>query len=404
MTSFNNQPSIETDEKIFEKILFEKKSVGYYDLPFQDISTIESFPKTIHHAHIAVIGIGGSSLGAFAIYDFLLSSCAFEKSLHFFESTDPTDIASKTSALNLQKTFFIVVSKSGTTLETVSILKYIASVIRLDKSNCAIISEEKSVLSDFGRKNKMQCFCIPENVGGRFSVFSAAGLVPLALVGVDIKSLLLGAQESYESFFSQGETYKYIMNKARFIAENRHRYPIHVLFSYSSALAGFNKWFVQLWGESLGKVDCFGNKQPFTPVGLIGPVDQHSFLQLIMEGHHDKLVTFVKISNFNNDTPIPSNTLLGYEALDYLDGYTFAEIINMQADSIVEAISSTIDTPVDVITVEKHDAFSIGKLMFTYQLLTSVTGQFVGVDTYNQPGVELGKQILKIKLQKESNT
>ena len=395
---------IKSNEAIFEEIKEEVKEIGYYDLPLQDTTAIKEFAKTIKQKNIAIIGIGGSTLGTIAIYDFLKKSNTYSRYLDFFESTDPMDIKEKLSRLELKDTLFIVISKSGTTIETISIFKYLSSQITVDSSNCVIVSEAESKLSSFALKHNIKTFEIPKNVGGRFSVFSAVGLVPLAIVGIDIDKLLAGAREVRDSFFSQGEYYAPTMEKARFLVENKNRFNINVLFSYSTALEGFNKWYVQLWGESLGKINVNNTKQSHTPIGLIGPVDQHSFLQLIAEGKRDKTVTFIKINNFQDSTTIPLNTLDGFEDLQYIDGLEFSQLIEHQANATIQAIEELKDIPCDVITIEKQDEYNIAKLMFNYQLLTSIVGKFVQINTYDQPGVEAGKIILKNKLKKIAST
>ena len=265
----------------------------------------------------------------------------------------------------------------------------------IGKSNCVIISESDSILTAFANKNNIKTFDIPKNVGGRFSVFSNVGLLPLAIVGIDIKELLNGAKEVKDSFFNQKEYYKEIFEKARFLVENKKRFNINVVFSYSSSLEGFNKWYVQLWGESLGKLNINQTKQSLTPIGLIGPVDQHSFLQLIVEGNRNKTVTFIKVEDYEDETIIPSNSLDGFDDLSYINNLKFEDLIQAQADATIQAISDLKDIPYDVITLAKVNERSIAKLMFTFQLLTSVVGKFVQINTYDQPGVEAGKIILK---------
>jgi len=127
-------------------------------------------------------------------------------------------------------------------------------------------------------------------------------------------------------------------------------------------------------------------------------VDQHSFLQLIAEGKRDKTVTFIKVADFQDETKIPSNTLDGFEGLEYVDNLTFAKLIDEQANATIESLKKLGDIPHDVITINRVDEYNIAKLMYSYQLLTSVVGKFVQINTYNQPGVESGKQILKEKL------
>ncbi|RYA23149.1 glucose-6-phosphate isomerase [Malaciobacter halophilus] len=389
---------IKSSQTIFDYVKDEITKIGYYSLPFQDTSKIKEYAKQVSKKHIAIVGIGGSTLGTFAIYQFLKRTKEFDKKLHFFETTDPTDIKQRVKKLDLEDTLFLIISKSGTTIETISIFKYLASLVTIDAKNCAIISEEDSKLTSFAKKQNMTTFDIPKNVGGRFSVFSTVGLVPLAILGVNIDNLLKGAKEVHNSFFKQKGYYETIMEKARFMVENKNRFNINVVFSYSASLEGFNKWYIQLWGESLGKININGTKQALTPIGLIGPVDQHSFLQLIAEGKRDKTVTFIKVADFQDETKIPSNTLDGFEELEYVDNLTFAKLIDEQANATIESLKQLGDIPHDVITINRVDEYNIAKLMYSYQLLTSVVGKFVQINTYNQPGVESGKQILKEKL------
>ena len=393
----NFNPKI-SDNEIFEGLKEEKRSIGYYDLPFQDISSVKEYAKSVKQKDIAVIGIGGSTLGTYAIYSFLIRSNNFTKKLHFFESTDPIDINSRIEKLDLNNTLFIVVSKSGTTLETISVFKYLCSKTTIDKTNCLTITESDSKLKAFSKANEIKSFEIPKNVGGRFSVFSNVGLVPLAIIGVDIEALLLGTKDTYKSFFEQENLYTELMVKARFMTEYKHKFNNNVVFSYASELEGFNKWYVQLWGESLGKIDNDKTNQGLTPIGLLGPVDQHSFLQLIIEGRRDKTVTFIKIKNFLDDSKIPDIKLKGLEELDYINNLKFSELINHQADSTIKAVHDLSDIPCDTITIEKVDEYNLGKLMFSYELLTSIVGKFLYINTYDQPGVESGKIILKKKL------
>ncbi len=396
MHYFKNFYQIRSNEYILDKLKKEQESIGYYKLPFNDTTEIKEFADSVNRQTVVVIGIGGSSLGASAIYDFLKRKNNLKKRLIFLETTDPIDINSKLDSLNLDNTLFIVISKSGTTVETIAILKYLSSKVELNKSNLVVISETNTPLHKYAKEIEAKFFEVPKNVGGRFSVFSAVGLVPLATIGVDIDNMLNGAKKVYNNFFKKQKEYDILMEKARFIVENKNRFNINVIFSYLSALEGFNKWYVQLWAESLGKININGTRQGLTPIGLVGPIDQHSFLQLIMEGKRDKTVTFIKVADFEEKIVIPKNSPIS--ELDYLEGISFSKLIDMQADATIEAISKEEDIPYDVITIDKVDEYNIAELMFTYELLVSIIGTFMQINTYDQPGVESGKIILKEKL------
>ena len=393
----NFNPTV-SDEVVFSEILKEKESIGYYELVNQDSSHFKEYAKSVDKKNIVVVGIGGSTLGTYAIYKFLKHSKQLSKKLCFLETTDPIELQSKLEAIELEDSLFVIISKSGTTIETMAIFKYIHSLVKIDKTNTVVVTESDSKLNMYAQANGMKSFEIPKNVGGRFSVLSAVGLLPLALVGIDIDKLLNGAKEVYESFFTRGLHYKKILKKARFFVEYKNKFNINVVFSYSSRLEGFNKWYIQLWGESLGKIDINKTSQGLTPVGIIGPIDQHSFLQLIVEGKRDKTVTVIKIDDFDNNLKIPDVKLQHLESVDYINSLEFSKLINMQADATIEAINELKDIPCDVITINKVDEQSIASLMYEYELLTSVCGRLMYINTYDQPGVESGKIILKKRL------
>jgi len=397
--SDNYNPSI-SDTKLFNEIVKEKESIGYYNLVHQDTTSFKEYAATVKQKHIVVIGIGGSTLGTYAIYKFLKHSRDLAKKLFFLETTDPIDIESKLDGVDLEDALFVVISKSGTTVETISIFKYINTLVKIDKNNTVIVTEFDSKLNAYAQIHGMKRFEIPKDVGGRFSVFSAVGLLPLALVGIDIDALLAGAKKMHDSFFAKEKIYANILKKARFFVEHNTKYNINVVFSYSSRLEGFNKWYIQLWGESLGKRDEKNIHQGLTPVGIIGPIDQHSFLQLIVEGKRDKTVTVIKVQDFENSLKIPAVTLEGLEELDYLNDLEFSKLINMQADATIEVLNTLGDIPCDVIAIDSISESAIAELMYEYELLTSVCGKFMYINAYNQPGVESGKIILKAKLHK----
>jgi glucose-6-phosphate isomerase len=384
---------IKSNSDIFDRINAERESIGYYNLPHQDTTEIKNYAKSISKKHIVVLGIGGSSLGARAIYEFLLPSANYTKDLLFLETIDPLKINHCLKRVDLNDTQFLVISKSGNTIETISIFKYLNSLVEINNTNCTIISESKSNLTQFAKDNNIKSFDLAENVGGRFSVFSVVGLLPLAMVGVDIDNLLNGCKRVSKSFFDKAGYCDPILEKARFLVENKTRFHTNVIFSYSSTLESFNKWYVQLWAESLGKVNINGTRQGLTPIGLVGPVDQHSFLQLIMEGVRDKTVTFIKINDLKDNSIIPANAESKFDILNlqYAENISFNELLNKQADATIQSIQEQDNIPCDVISIRTVDEFNIGSLMFTYQLLTSCIGAFLQINTYDQPGVEYGK-------------
>jgi glucose-6-phosphate isomerase len=389
------------EQKAFEAIKKEQETIGYYALPEQDINPILEYCSALSEEveTIAVIGIGGSSLGAKAVYEFIKPVKDLPRKLYFFESTDPINITDLLSKFDVNKTHFLVISKSGSTVETFSIYKYIYS-LQSDPSAYTFITDPGSPLEKYAKETNASILHLPDNVGGRFSVLSTVGLVPLAMCGIDIKSLLDGARSIKNSFFDHGYIRDILLSKAVYYAKNHAQYNINCIFAYSETLKYFCQWYVQLWGESLGKHQRHSAFHVgLTPIGLIGPKDQHSFLQLIMEGTRDKSVTFIKIEDFHDSTSIPDVTFSYLESLDTLNNLPFSQLINMQCDSVIEALLDQKTIPLDTIAIQSVTEDNIGSLMFYYELLTSLVGELIDVNTYDQPGVEAGKIILKKKLQ-----
>lgn len=393
-------------KSLLEKIAKEQEEIGYYKLPDQDTSAIVEYAQSLDKSieTVAVIGIGGSSLGAKAVYEFLKPVKKLQRRLYFFESTDPINIESQLEKIDMEKCHVLVISKSGTTVETMAIFKYIYS---LDSSSerYTFISEDGSKLDKFAKSVGINRFHLQESVGGRFSVLSVVGLLPLALSGVDIVALLQGAAKIKESFFNDGYIKELLVNKASFYAKNHAIYNINCLFAYSETMRYFIQWYVQLWGESLGKKQRNSAfNVGLTPIGLIGPKDQHSFLQLIMEGTRDKSITFIEIADFQNELEIPDISLEYLEEMDLLNGVKFSELISMQSQSVLEALLEEGDIPIDEIIIDRVDEASMGELIYYYELLTSLVGELIDVNTYDQPGVEAGKIILKEKLQQRKKS
>lgn len=412
MISFHTSYAKVDSSSVLEAIKAESSSgaSGYYKLPF-DTQALESalaystreyfFPIT----DLVIIGVGGSSLGVRAVQAALGHSCKHSsRRVHFLEHTDPFETSRVLESIALQNTHFLLISKSGTTIESISLVKFLITHFDLlssaNKQHLACITDSGSPLESFAKAQGLECFTIPANVGGRFSVLSLVGLVPLSLLGLDISALLQGARAMMESFFAGKEGH--IIDKAAFLAKHHKQYPISVLFSYGSVFSELNRWFVQLWGESLGKHNAQGEQVGLTPVGLVGSIDQHSFLQLIVQGARDKVVSFLSLSDecdkvdSSEDSGfiVPHCHLAGLESTDFVNGTPFLRLLNLQKQATLETLES-LAIPTDSIVLERLDAWHIGALVVYFELLTSCTGVLLGVNAYDQPGVEFGKQRLR---------
>jgi len=390
--------------EILAKLERERESIGYYSLPFDKkiVTELDKYQERdlTKIKNIVVIGIGGSSLGAKAV-DGAIKHTKETKKLIFLENSDPLNLVDSLKDVTKENSLFIVISKSGSTMETISIFKFILNRYELDldknRDSLIVITDLDSPLSKFAKKHSIAEFNIYPNVGGRFSVLSAVGLVPLALAGYDVKALLDGAKEFLNSFFERKELS--LLDRAFSFVENQERAPINILFSYSTLLKEFSSWYVQLWGESLGKIDKNNKSVGLTPICLIGSTDQHSFLQLIIEGPKDKKLTFIKVKDFGCDIEIPNITIENIEKTDYINGVKFETLINAQCDATLESIvESGVD--VDLIEIDSLNEKTLGEMIIYFELLTSSVGILLDVNTYNQPGVELGKVKLVEKFKK----
>ncbi len=416
MIQYERYTNVEIDEEksrllmnAFGSMIREKESgvSGYYNLPDDSINLLKEVENYIisedgvyqSAENIVVIGIGGSSLGTKAINSMLKHKYKNIKNLLFLENPDPVKISEIFSRIKKENSIFIVISKSGGTVETISIFKTVIAHFDIDlngvdKKRVMAITDDGSPLCKFADFYGIKTFVIPKNVGGRFSVLSAVGVVPLGLAGYDVKSLLKSAKAMLKRFFDSKE--EHIGLKALFCVVEK--YPVNVLFSYANCMEDFSKWFVQLWAESLGKIDKNGKHSGLTPVAHTGSVDQHSFLQLIMQGPRDKTVTFIKVEDFENDLRIPDISLKNIEKTDYINSHSFNELINAECDATKESLVLE-NIPVDTITLDKISEENIGEMLMYFELLTSYTGLLFGINTYNQPGVENGKKILVKKFE-----
>lgn len=398
-------------DAVYEKVVAEKESgeIGYFELPYHstELEKIEDFVKSNPIItsgalkNLFVIGIGGSSLGTKAIDSALLKSPHRKAvNLVFLDNCDPVALERELGKASLENSLAIMISKSGSTIETTSNAKVLMEKFKLLESqeianHFCTVTDKGSPLDRLSDELGIKAFYNPKNVGGRFSVLSPVGLLPLAILGYNIKEILEGARSIGDSFFSKN--CDDIIKKAFFYAEGAKERNINVLFSYYSDMSYMNAWYTQLWAESLGKLNRRGERVGLTPVGLVGSIDQHSFLQLIIEGPRDKTVTFIKVRDFENAMKIPNISLKNIEKTDYVNGLKCQDLINAQCDSTLEVLDE-LGIPVDLIEVDRIDEKNIGAIIYYYELLTSLTGAFFGINTYIQDGVELGKVKLLEKL------
>lgn len=397
-----------SQDALFEGIYKEKLSQksGYYHLPFEQ-NAIEETANYLEHnqdflsniSHLVIIGIGGSSLGLKAINS-LLKHLPERKPMQivFLEHTDPIYTIQALHSIDCSKSLFVVISKSGTTIETSSLLKFILQRYNLlhnqaSKKHLLVITDQDSPLENWAISENLTHFRICPNIGGRFSILSIVGMLPLGILGFDTKALLNGAKNMMQGFFERSKDH--ILQKALVFASCKNKKPMNVLFSYSSLFQDFNAWYVQLWGESLGKINAKGEKTGLTPIALIGSIDQHSFLQLIVQGMMDKSVTFLGINPaYSYEPRIPNISLKYLESTDFVNGQSFATLLNKQQLATMQTIQYE-GIMTDEISITRLCEESVGMLIAYFELLTSCVGHLLVINTYDQPAVEFGKQRLK---------
>lgn len=362
--------------------------------------------------NFVVLGIGGSALGAKALQTALthpyynMLSRTMRKGfprLFVADNVDPDGFKSLLDLLEVRKTIFNVISKSGGTAETMSQFLIIRDLLkkklgnRKEKDHLVITTDPvQGVLRRIAEEEQFKSFEIPTLLGGRFSVLSAVGLLPAAMCGIDIEELLAGAREMAKrcQASSLWDNPAYLSASLSFLSYKQKKKNIRVIMPYADALKGMGEWFCQLWAESLGKrVNTKGREvwNGQTPVTALGATDQHSQLQLYVEGPGDKVFSFLGVKHYSSLMPLPK-LYPKTEELAYLGGRSLNKLIQaeMQATRLTLARNGR---PSMTLTLPKINPFTIGQLMFLWEMETFVCGQLMGVNPLNQPGVEEGKII-----------
>ncbi len=388
---------------------------GFYGLVDQGatVREIKAFAEGLGqaHDHVLVLGIGGSALGTKALLTALRRPAwnewddegrDFFPRLTVLENVDPSSIAAALRRIDPRRVLVNVISKSGGTAETMA--QYLVVRGWLEDSLGAAAYRHLVFTTDPGRgalrelatREGIATLSVPPEIGGRFSVLSPVGLLPAALVGIDIEALLAGARRAIDRAAADD----LLRNPAalyaalHWAADADLAARIHVLMPYSDRLREFAEWYRQLWAESLGKrVDRQGRTVHVgpTPVGAVGATDQHSQVQLFMEGPFDKVITFVDVERAGDDLPLPVRPDLPPD-LAYLPGHTLAELLRAEYQATAAALaqmgrmSCTLRFP-------DLSPETIGEAIMFFQLATGYAGVWYGIDPFDQPGVELGKRL-----------
>jgi len=382
----------EIDERIKAK---ERPELAFIDLLEQDTAEIKKIASDVRekNENFIILGIGGSALGPRAILEALIPFHNLDKKPRVFvyDNVDPRTLQRILSLAGLKKTAVNVITKSGSTAETIA-----SFMIFWDKMNSAVSDSaknfiattdpEKGSLRKIADEKGFRTLSIPQGVVGRYSVLSPVGLLCAEVAGVDSNEMLKGARDIH-SKCSNAEIWKnpaYLFGTLLYLMEREEKRNINVLIPYADGLKPTAEWFCQLWAESLGK-----SGSGLTPYPSLGTTDQHSQLQLWMEGPEDKVVVFIKVDDYGIDFEIPK-VFQDVEGTSYLGGHTLSELIKAEQESTELALSK-IKRPNMTISIPKIDAYHMGQLFHFFEMATAFTGFLYGVNPFNQPGVEEGK-------------
>ena len=389
-----------------------KGMMGWTELPYNQKEIVEDIiatAKTVKKKfdNFVVLGIGGSALGPIAVFQALchLRHNELPKSkrkapkLYVEDNVDPERMAALLSVLDLDKTVFNVVTKSGATSETMAQYLIIMDILKAKYGEgaknhiIATTSAKKGNLIKIAKEEGLKTFYIPDGVGGRFSELCPVGLLPAAVVGVDIKAMLAGAAYM-DKICCKKDVYKnpaLMSALLQYLAMGKGK-NISVMMPYADSLKYIADWYCQLWGESLGKAVDKEGKIVYagqTPVKALGVTDQHSQIQLYREGPFDKVITIIAVENYRANVEI-SKGCLDIPDVNFLCGHTLNELITAERKATEYALT-TAHRLNHTIVLPEVNAFTIGELLFMFEMETAFAGAMLNIDTFNQPGVEGGK-------------
>lgn len=355
--------------------------------------------------NILVLGIGGSALGGIAVTHALLKPYwnlltkeqrnGYPR-IFFLDNIDPDSMSSLFEILDLKKTLVNVITKSGDTAETMAQYMIVKNMLEKElgddyrKNIVATTDKKTGILRQISEQEGYKTFVVPDDVGGRFSVFSAVGLLPFALVGIDVDEIANGIKDM-DLVLKNTDIYNNIAAQnalIHFLFDVKMQKNITVMMPYSSRLEYVSDWFIQLWSESLGKsVNLNGEyiQNGLTPVKALGATDQHSQMQLYNEGPNNKVINFIKVDEFDTNLEIPS--IFQYTGIGYLGGKSINNLIDAEADS-TRACLCDFKRPSVTITLPKIDGYHVAQLLYMLEVQTAIIGALYNINTFNHPSVE----------------
>ena len=344
---------------------------------------------------LLVLGIGGSALGAAALDCALGPTCDDPHRLVVLDTVDPFAVSRTLASLDPARTAVAVISKSGGTVETAALFRVVLPWLQGGAGEAwtermvLVTDRTRGALRPLADAHGLAALPVPDDVGGRFSVLTAVGILPAAYRGFDVDALFAGARDMAERV----RTRDLASNPAwTFAAVHDLWWPqatVSIVLTYSERLTLMGAWYMQLWGESLGKPTP-GGAYGWTPGGARGPADQHSQLQLWQEGPADRLVTVVRVGQHDAEVSIPELAAPADGVGTYLAGTPLSELLDAERRGTTAALVS-VGRPVLELAVPRVDARAIGELIMFFETATAIAGLLRGIDPFDQPGVEAGK-------------
>ncbi len=390
----------------------KRAHMKWRELPHNQSAVVEKIEAVADEVrgkfeNFVVLGIGGSALGPIAVqqalnhlhYNDLPAEKRNGPRLFVEDNIDPERMAALLDVIDIEKTAFNVISKSGGTSETMSQLLIISKLLHDRLGNdisshlIATTDESKGNLIKIAKAEGLTTFYIPNGVGGRFSELCPVGLLAAAVCGIDIRMLLAGAAYMDE-LCSIPELWKnpaYLIATMQYIAMQK-GCNISVMMPYADSLKYMSDWYAQLWAESLGKrTDLAGNivYAGQTPVKALGVTDQHSQVQLYTEGPFDKVITFLTVEKFRKTTEI-SHGYADVPDVSFLSGHTQNELLAAEEKATEYAVMKSGHMS-HTIALPEVNAFTVGELLYLLEVATAFAGELLAIDAFNQPGVEEGK-------------
>jgi glucose-6-phosphate isomerase len=372
-----------------------KGTYAFLDQPdrVDDIAAIAGAAKDLGgFGTIVLLGTGGSSLGARTLAALADGGGGFWPKgcprLIVAENVDPFGFDKLLASIDPADTGVLLVSKSGGTAETLAqahaILPRIAAVGALKDHARAITEPTDNALARLAKRLGIPILEHPTTLGGRYSVLSVVGLLPAALLGLNIVKLRAGARAARDAALDDPATSLPAQGAALAAALAARGRTTTVLCPYVDALGPFGQWFAQLWAESLGKGGA-----GTTPVRALGTVDQHSQLQLWLDGPADKLVTILTRDSRDKGQRF-TREAVGDASLDWLEGRTMGDVLDVSWRATAETLARR-GRPVRLMTIPTLDETTLGALLMHFMLETVITAELFGVDPFDQPAVEDGK-------------